>query len=127
MSHEDATQSQREIWHRGLVPEQVWPIARYHNKESPVIDLMTETLIPILDVKKIVPVSTPTLRRWTASGKLATVKAGGKVLTSREAVHRMLQPGPNPAMPVAVSPERRKQILAAQARVADRFARFAKK
>jgi len=92
-----------------------------------VIDLMTETLIPVLDVKKIVPVSTPTLRRWTASGKLATVKAGGKVLTSREAVHRMLKRSPTPETTLAESPERQKQITASHARLTARFARFAKR
>ena len=62
-----------------------------------MIDHTTETVIPLLDVRKLLPVSIPSLRRWAASGKLETIRAGAKVMTSTQAVQRMLQPGPQEA------------------------------
>jgi hypothetical protein len=59
-----------------------------------MIDVSNEQLIPVLDVREILPVSIATLRRLTASGKLETVKVGAKVFTSREAIARMMQHGP---------------------------------
>lgn len=69
-----------------------------------MININQEHLIPLLDVRKYIPVSIPTLRRWTATGKLETVRAGAKVFTSREAVQRMIEPNPqlNHAIPMSV-------------------------
>lgn len=71
-----------------------------------MIDLSHENLIPVLDVLKLVPVSKPTLRRWTATGKLEVVRAGARVFTSREAVARFLQQGPQPIQASALPPRR---------------------
>ena len=72
-----------------------------------MIDLENENLIPILDVRKFFPVSVPTLRRWTASGKLETARAGSKVLTSKEAVARMLRHGPQQPHAAPLPPTRK--------------------
>ena len=99
------------------------------SKPKAMINLGTENLIPVLDVLKIIPVSKPTLRRWTASGKLETVRAGAKVFTSTEAVQRLLQPGPEPIVPRAVSPRERARarpakLQEAQSRLAERFSHY---
>ena len=87
-----------------------------------MIDLSQETLLPILDVKQLFPVSKPTLRRWTASGKLETIRMGSRVFTSREALQRMAQQGPQQDHQPRVSPTRQqrnrvRQIEAAKARL----------
>jgi hypothetical protein len=73
-----------------------------------VIDLTAENIIPLLDVRKFLPVSIPSLRRWAASGKLETIRAGAKVMTSTQAVQRMLKPGPQEAT-TAPLPRARRQ------------------
>jgi hypothetical protein len=64
-----------------------------------VIDLQAETLIPLIAARTIVPVSEATIRRWAASGKLETVRAGRKIFTTAQALARMMQQGtpPSPA------------------------------
>lgn len=75
-----------------------------------MIDLSQETLLPILDVKQFFPVSKPTLRRWTASGKLETIRMGSRVFTSREALQRMARHGPQqPHQPPLSLTRRQKQ------------------
>ena len=74
-----------------------------------MIDPMNEQLIALLDVRKTIPISVPTLRRWAASGKLETVHAGGRVFTSAEAVSRMLKHGPSPSQAPALPPTRKQQ------------------
>ena len=78
-----------------------------------MIDTAHETLIPVLAVRQIVPISVPTLRRWTASGQLETVRAGAKVFTSKEAIQRFLQQGPQPSQALALPPTRKQQHRAA--------------
>ena len=58
-----------------------------------VIDVQQEQIIPVLKVKDMLPVSTMTLRRWVANGKLETIRAGARVYTSKEAVQRLVQQG----------------------------------
>ena len=72
-----------------------------------MIDISTEKLIPVLAVRDLLPISIPTIRRWTASGKLETVRAGAKVFTSREALMRMLQHGPMQAHQPSLPPTRK--------------------
>lgn len=76
-----------------------------------MIDVSAEHIIPVLDVRKFLPVSIPTLRRWTTSGKLEIIRAGSKVLTSVEAIERMLRPGPQATPPTTLltTPRQRKQ------------------
>lgn len=62
-----------------------------------------EHIIPVLDVRKILPLSVMTIRRLTASGKLETVRVGGRVFTSHEAVQRMLEQSPQNAPTPAAS------------------------
>jgi hypothetical protein len=93
--------------------------------ENKVIDVHHENLIPLLDVRKIIPVSVPTLRRWTASGQLETVKAGRKRFTTQEAVARLLEHnGTAPVSGPTRSATLDHQSQAATARLATRFARF---
>ena len=80
----------------------------FHLLEIAVIDVTRENLIPVLDVKSLFPVSTPTLRRWSRSGRLETVRMGAKVFTSRGAVARMAQHGPAYGQP-ALPPTRRQK------------------
>lgn len=72
-----------------------------------MIDIAHETLIPILDVGGIVPVSVPTIRRWAAAGKIESVRAGRRLFTSREAIQRMLEQGPQPQQAPALTPTRK--------------------
>ena len=74
-----------------------------------MIDITCENLIPVIDVLKLVPISKPTLRRWTAMGKLEVVRAGTKVFTSREAIQRFLQQGPQPSQAPTLPPTRKQQ------------------
>ena len=91
-----------------------------------MIDLQNETVIPVLAVRKILPVSTATIRRWVASGRLEVIRAGAKVLTSREAIQRMCQQGPQlPHHRMTHAPKRDEQSQAATERLAKRFAHFA--
>ncbi len=74
-----------------------------------MIDAACERLIPVLDVLGLIPISKPTLRRWVSSGKLEVVRAGTKVFTSREAVQRFLQQGPQPDYAPALPPTTRQR------------------
>jgi hypothetical protein len=74
-----------------------------------MIDINTEQLIPILAVRETLPISVATLRRLTATGKLETIRVGAKVFTSREAVARMVQHGPQQTHQTPLPPTRRQQ------------------
>ena len=80
-----------------------------------MIDVKTEKLIALLDVRKIFPVSVMTLRRWSASGQLETVKMGTRVFTSEEALERMAKHGPqqpkHPPLPPTRQQKARKEQL----------------
>jgi predicted Rossmann fold nucleotide-binding protein DprA/Smf involved in DNA uptake len=93
-----------------------------------MIDISQETLIPVLETKKLVPISTPTIRRLTASGRLETVRVGAKVFTSKEAVARMLQHGPQPSHQSTrqVSHRANSEALAASEWLRKRFSRFSR-
>jgi hypothetical protein len=97
-----------------------------------MIDVKCEKLIPILDVRKIFPVSRPSLRRWTASGALETVRMGTRVFTSLEALERMAKHGPQRPHQPPLPPTRQEKLQQEEARAASerlriRFARFDKK
>ena len=87
-----------------------------------MIDITDENLIPILDVLNLIPVSKPTLRRWTASGKLETVRAGAKVFTTHEAVQRFIKQGPQPIQAPPLPPTRKQQRRSVELALAHREA-----
>lgn len=76
-----------------------------------MIDVETETLVPIRDAAKHVPGFRPHLSviyRWMqrSDGGLETVRVGGRVFTSKEAIARFVQ---HCNAPGAVAPSRRRR------------------
>lgn len=97
-----------------------------------MIDLLSETIIPISEVSKLLPSSRPgkklnaaTVFRWAQSGRLETVKVGGARYTSREALARFAQPTARPpaATPAKTQARREQDIAAAEERLRARGVR----
>lgn len=91
-----------------------------------MIDLLTETLIPIREVPKLLPdrPSLPTIWRWRNKGargrRLESCVLGGKVYTSREALQRFAQQqGGNDSPIVRTSKQRERAIVRAEKELAD--------
>ena len=59
-----------------------------------MIDVLHEKLIPLAEGLAILPIGKATLSRMTKSGRLETVKVGGRRFSSREAIVRAVEPGP---------------------------------
>ena len=83
-----------------------------------VIDCQTEQVIPIAQVSKHLPhrPNLSTVYRWIGAGSLETMKIGGRVFTSLEALdrfaeHRGGRPKPPKSEP---TPQRQREIADAE-------------
>lgn len=88
-----------------------------------MIDINTESLVSMTEAAKDKSLGRPsvtTLWRWRTKGaggrKLETVKIGGTVFTSREAIERFVQHGEDqkPAPPMRTTKQRQRAIEAAE-------------
>ena len=86
-----------------------------------MIDLQTEQVIPIGQVPKRLPhrPHISTIYRWIATGGLETVRLGGRVFTSVEALERFAEHrGGRPTPPESTpTPQRQRQIADAERRL----------
>ena len=90
-----------------------------------MIDPKNEELMTIKEASKLPelrrngrPAHYCSLWRWIGAGKLESLKIGGVTMVSREAVARMIQAA-NPGTIATVTPgERKKQVIAAEHRLA---------
>ncbi|QEF97735.1 hypothetical protein Mal15_17790 [Stieleria maiorica] len=61
----------------------------------PAMDLLTEDLMPLAEAAELVNVHTATVHRWRSRGlngvKLETLRLGGKISTSRQALTRFIE------------------------------------
>ena len=88
-----------------------------------MIDLQTEQIVPIAKVPKHLPhrPNLSTVYRWIGAGALETVKIGGRVFTSLEALgrfaeHRGGRPKPPESTP---TPQRQREIADAERKLRD--------
>ncbi len=88
-----------------------------------MIDIQTEQVIPIGQVPKRLPhrPHISTIYRWIATGGLETVRLGGRVFTSLDALdrfaeHRGGRPKPPESTP---TPQRQRQIADAERKLRD--------
>ncbi len=88
-----------------------------------MIDIQTEQVIPIGQVPKRLPYRPhiSTIYRWIATGGLETVRLGGRVFTSIEAIerfadHRNGRPKPPESTP---TPQRQREIADAERELRD--------
>ena len=75
-----------------------------------MIDIRTEQMFPLKDAIRYVPgrPDKSTLYRWVFGGKLESVKVGGRLFTSREAIDRFVARCTSPAdVPRSVSHDAR--------------------
>lgn len=75
------------------------------------IDVQSENLIHVKDAPKHTPgrPHISTVYRWVFRGDLETIKVGGRLFTSIEAIHRFITRCTNPAHPPAEAPCTRRQ------------------
>ncbi len=88
-----------------------------------MIDIHSEQVIPIAQVPKHLPhrPNLSTVYRWIGAGALETMKIGGRVFTSIEALerfteHRGGRPKPPDSTP---TPQRRREIADAERKLRD--------
>ena len=83
-----------------------------------MIDIHSEQIIPIAKVPKHLPhrPNLSTVYRWIGAGSLETVKIGGRVFTSIEALGRFAEHrGGRPKPPEsALTPQRQREIAVAE-------------
>ncbi len=86
-----------------------------------MIDLQTEQVIPIGQVPKRLPhrPHISTVYRWIAKGGLETLRLGGRVFTSVEALERFAEHrGGRPKPPESTpTPQRQREIAGAERRL----------
>lgn len=86
-----------------------------------MIDIHTEEIVQLSRCSPLVPTRphVSTLMRWAFRGlqghKLETIKIGGKVCTSREALQRFFERCNSPSEPASVRTSRRRRDDLAQA------------
>lgn len=88
-----------------------------------MIDLQTEQIVPIGQVPKHLPhrPNLSTVYRWIGAGSLETVKIGGRVFTSIEALERFAEHrGGRPKPPESTpTPQRQREIADAERKLRD--------
>lgn len=82
------------------------------------IDFQSETLVPVKQSPRDIPgrPHISTVYRWVLRGDLETIKVGGRLFTSKEAIRRFINRCSNPgSAPAAseISSHRRQEIEAA--------------
>lgn len=75
------------------------------------IDVQSENLIPLKDAPKHTPgrPHISTVHRWAFRRDLETIKVGGRLFTSTEAIQRFIARCTNPASSPLVAPSARRQ------------------
>ena len=88
-----------------------------------MIDLQTEQIVPIGQVPKHLPhrPNLSTIYRWIGAGSLETVKLGGRVFTSLEALDRFAEHRGGKRNPPKseLAPQRQREIADAERKLRD--------